>query len=82
MTLKKLVAAGLSLVIGVQVIAMLIPDRRLVLVMVGLAVAVTLLALRWFLVRGSTDDAAMEGASSRAVAAALSAHSKRATCAR
>ena len=48
MTLKKLVAAGLCLVIGVQVIAMLMPDRRLVLVTVGLAVAVTLLALRWF----------------------------------
>ena len=62
MTLKKLVAAGLCLVIGVQVIAMLMPDRRLVLVAVGLAVAVTLLALRWFLVRGSEDDAATEGA--------------------
>ena len=62
MNLKKLVAAGLCLVIGVQVIAMLMPDRRLVLVTVGLAVAVTLLALRWFLVRGSEDDAATEGA--------------------
>jgi len=62
MTLKKLVAAGLCLVIGVQVIAMLMPDRRLVLVTAGLAVAVTLLALRWFLVRGSEDDAATEGA--------------------
>jgi hypothetical protein len=62
MTLKKLVAAALCLVIGVQVIAMLMPDRRLVLVTVGLAVAVTLLALRWFLVRGSEDDAATEGA--------------------
>jgi hypothetical protein len=62
MTLKKLVAAGVCLVIGVQVIAMLMPDRRLVLVTVGLAVAVTLLALRWFLVRGSEDDAATEGA--------------------
>jgi len=62
MTLKKLVAAGLCLVIGVQVIAMLMPDRRLVLVTVGLAVAVTLLALRWFLVRASEDDAATEGA--------------------
>jgi hypothetical protein len=40
----------------------LMPDRRLVLVTVGLAVAVTLLALRWFLVRGSEDDAATEGA--------------------
>jgi hypothetical protein len=58
MTLKKLVAAGLCLVIGVQVLAMLMPDRRLVLVTVGVAVAVTLLTLRWFLVRGSADEAA------------------------
>ena len=38
MTLKKLVAAGLCLVIGVQVLAMLSPDRRFVLVIVGAAV--------------------------------------------
>jgi len=62
MTLKKLVAAGLCLVIGVQVLAMLMPDRRHVLVVVGVAVAVTLLALRWFLVRGPVDDANSAGA--------------------
>jgi hypothetical protein len=62
MTLKKLVAAGLCLVIGVQVLAMLMPDRRHVLVVVGVAVAVTLLALRWFLVRGPVDDADSAGA--------------------
>ncbi|HEX3286779.1 MAG TPA: hypothetical protein VHT50_19535, partial [Mycobacterium sp.] len=62
MTLKKLVAAGLCLVIGVQVLAMLMPDRRHVLVVVGVAVAVTLLALRWFLVRGPADDADSAGA--------------------
>ena len=33
--MKKLVAAGLCLVIGVQVLAMLMPDRRFVLVVVG-----------------------------------------------
>jgi hypothetical protein len=60
MTLKKLVAAGLCLVIGVQAIAMLMPDRRLVLVTVGVAVAVTLLTLRWFLVRASDDEATAE----------------------
>ncbi len=53
MTMKKLVAAGLCLVVGVQLIAMLMPDRRLVLATVGVAVAVTLLALRWYLVRGT-----------------------------
>jgi hypothetical protein len=62
MTLKKLVAAALCLVIGVQVLAMLMPDRRQVLVVVGAAVAVTLLALRWFLVRGPVDDANSAGA--------------------
>jgi len=53
MTGKKLVAAGLCLVIGVQVLAMLMGDRRFVLVVVGVAVAVTLLALRWYLARGT-----------------------------
>ncbi len=56
MTLKKLVVAGLCLVIGVQLLAMLMPDRRLVLVTVGVTVAVTLLALRWFLARGPGAD--------------------------
>ena len=53
MTMKKLVAAGLCLVVGVQLLAMLMPDRRFVLATVGVAVALTLLALRWFLVRGT-----------------------------
>ncbi|RDH80603.1 hypothetical protein DVS77_00820 [Mycolicibacterium moriokaense] len=53
--MKKLVAAGLCLVIGVQVLAMLMPDRSLVLAIVGAAVALTLLALRWYLVRGTGD---------------------------
>jgi hypothetical protein len=56
MTLKKLVAAGLCLVVGVQVLAMLMPDRRFVLVVVGGAVAMALLALRWYLARGSKDE--------------------------
>lgn len=53
MTSKKLVAAGLCLVVGVQVLAMLMPDRRLVLVIVGVAVAVALLTLRWYLAHAS-----------------------------
>ena len=56
MTLKKLVAAGLCLVIGVQVLVMLTPDRRFVLVIVGGAVALFLLALRWYMVRGTGDE--------------------------
>ncbi len=53
---KKLVAAGLCLVIGVQVLAMLMPDRRFVLVVVGVTVALTLLALRWYLAYGTTGE--------------------------
>ena len=55
MTAKKLVAAGLCLVIGVQMLAMLSPDRRFALVIAGVAVAVSLLALRWYLARGTAD---------------------------
>ena len=58
MTMKKLVAAGLCLVVGVQLIAMLMPDRRFVLATIGVAVALTLLALRWYLVRGTTTEMA------------------------
>jgi hypothetical protein len=58
MTAKKLVAAGLCLVVGVQILAMMAPDRRFVLVIVGVAVAVCLLALRWYLARGSADEPA------------------------
>lgn len=56
MTLKKLVAAGLCLVVGVQVLAMLMPDRRIVLVIVGAAVAVALLTLRLYLANASKAE--------------------------
>ena len=56
MTGKKLVAAGLCLVIGVQILAMLMPDRQFVLVVVGVAVAAALLALRWYLARAWADE--------------------------
>ncbi len=56
MTLKKLVAASLCLVVGVQVLAMLMPDRRLVLVIAGAAVAVTLLTLRWYLAHATESE--------------------------
>ena len=59
MTMKKLAAAGLCLVIGVQVLAMQMPDRRFVLAAVGVAVALTLLALHWFLVPGTGTKPAM-----------------------
>jgi hypothetical protein len=60
--MKKLVAAGLCLVVGVQLLAMLMPDRRLVLATAGVAVAISLLALRWFLVRGIKPELSTSGA--------------------
>ena len=60
--MKKLVAAGLCLVVGVQLLAMLMLDRRLVLAMAGVAVAISLLALRWFLVRGIKPELSTPGA--------------------
>jgi hypothetical protein len=62
MTRKKLVAAGLCLVLGVQVLAMLMPDRRYVLVIVGAAVAVALLMLRWYLAHAADPDSVEPGA--------------------
>ena len=56
MTLKKLVAAGLCLVLGVQVLAMMMPDRRYVLVIVGIAVAVALLMLRFYLAQAADPE--------------------------
>ncbi|OBB09444.1 hypothetical protein A5662_08715 [Mycobacteriaceae bacterium 1482268.1] len=53
--MKKLVAAGLCLVVGVQVLAMMMPDRRFVLLIVGIAVAMALLALRWYLAHPSEE---------------------------
>jgi hypothetical protein len=58
MNVKKLVAAGLCLVLGVQVLAMLMPDRRFVLVIVGAAVALVLLALRWHLTHVTEEEPA------------------------
>ncbi len=65
MTPKKLVAAGLCLVVGVQVLAMLMPDRTYMLVIVGVAVAVAMLTLRWYLAR-SADVEAPEAATNDA----------------
>ncbi|MCV7302088.1 hypothetical protein H7J93_20895 [Mycobacterium barrassiae] len=63
--MKKLVAAGFLLVAGTQLLALAGTDRRLILIMSGVAVVCALLAVRWFLVRESDvgteeqrDDAA------------------------
>jgi hypothetical protein len=47
--MKKLVAVGLCLVVGVELWAIFLPDRRLVLWASGTAVALVLLTVRWFL---------------------------------
>jgi hypothetical protein len=49
--MKKLVAAGFLMVVGVELVALFLPDRRLILVASGGAVALALLAVRWYLVR-------------------------------
>lgn len=64
--MKRIVAAGVLLVAGVELLAFSGPDRGLILVMSGVAVACALLGLRWYLVRDAaldreqqrTDDAA------------------------
>jgi len=64
--MKRLVAAGFCIVVGAELLALLLPDRRFVLLAAGGAVALALLAVRWYLVReidpeqtdGSSNDPA------------------------
>jgi hypothetical protein len=49
--MKKLVAAGVCVVVLVELVALAVLDRELVLVAVGVMVALVLLALRFYLVR-------------------------------
>ena len=59
--MKKLVAAGVFVVVLVEVVAFAVLDRELVLVVVGVMVALVLLALRFYLVRepGYGSDSAL-----------------------
>ncbi|MDT5018371.1 MAG: hypothetical protein QOD39_4531 [Mycobacterium sp.] len=57
--MKRVVAAAFLLVIGAELMALAAPDRRLILVVTGVAVACALLAVRWYLVRES--DVESEG---------------------
>ena len=55
--MKKLVAAAFLLVVGAEAIALLGPGCGLALVFAGIAVAVSVLAVRWHLTReGDADD--------------------------
>jgi hypothetical protein len=49
--MKRLMAAGVCIVLVAEVLALCLPDRRFVLAISGVALAVALLALRWYLVR-------------------------------
>jgi hypothetical protein len=49
--MKRAVAAGFCIVVGADLLALLLPDRRFVLLAAGAAVALALLAVRWYLVR-------------------------------
>jgi hypothetical protein len=55
--MKKLVAAGILIVVLVELAAFAILDRELVLVVVGAMVALVLLTLRLYLVRETPNDA-------------------------
>jgi uncharacterized membrane protein YgaE (UPF0421/DUF939 family) len=57
--MKKLVAAGVFVVVLVELVAFVVLDRELVLVVVGVMVALVLLTLRLYLVRepGYESDA-------------------------
>jgi hypothetical protein len=54
--MKKLVAAGIFIVVLVEVTAIAVLDREIVLVVVGAMVALVLLSLRFYLVREAGDD--------------------------
>ena len=49
--MKKLVAAGVFIVVLVELVAFAVLDRELVLVVVGVMAALVLLTLRFYLVR-------------------------------
>jgi hypothetical protein len=53
---KKFVAAGVCVVVMVELVALVLLDRELFLVASGLVVATVLLAMRWLLARESEPD--------------------------
>ena len=55
--MKRLVAAGFLLVAGAELIALAGRDRELILIFSGVAVALSLLGLRWYLVREGQQPA-------------------------
>ncbi|ODQ83926.1 hypothetical protein [Mycolicibacterium holsaticum] len=56
--MKRLVAVAFLLVVAAELMVLAAPDRSMALVISGLALAVALLGLRWYLVRDPTAGAA------------------------
>jgi hypothetical protein len=56
--MKRVVAAGFCIVLGAELLALVFPDRRFVLATSGVAVALVLLAFRWYLLRGTESEPA------------------------
>jgi hypothetical protein len=54
--MKKIVAAGFLLVAGVELMSLAGTDRRMILLMSGVALACALLMVRWYLIRESGVD--------------------------
>ncbi|BBY81309.1 hypothetical protein H7I53_06810 [Mycolicibacterium pulveris] len=55
--MKKLAAAGFLLVVGAELMVLAAPDRSMALVISGIALAVALLGLRWYLTREAVSGA-------------------------
>jgi hypothetical protein len=53
--MKKLAAAGVFVVLVVELVAFVLLDRELVVLVTGVTVALVLLALRWHLVRDNDE---------------------------
>ncbi len=53
--MKKLAAAGVFVVLAVEMIAFVLLDRELVVLVTGVTVALVLLALRWHLARDNDE---------------------------
>jgi hypothetical protein len=54
--MKRIVAAGFLLVAGVELLSLVGSDRRLILIMSGVALGSALLTLRWYVIREAEID--------------------------
>lgn len=54
--MTKVLASGAMLVVGIELLALLLPDRRFLLWLTGAALATVLFAIRWVLQQRTTAD--------------------------